>query len=194
MFELTFTVSCAWRWPAAVTVRVIGWRFAADTCTSAGGGGRSFNPWKAAKPTSPRMSTVAIQRPLVIACSRDSFLALAADGPAECGFCFVPVDEGVGAGELALGELQLGVADLQLGADADLLPGTGQAEVLSRRLHALRGDARLLAGSGQLRDGPLHVGGHRPSTAREVHLGLGRRDVGLLRGGLGVEAREDVPV
>jgi len=67
MFELTFTVSCAWRWPAAVTVRVIGWRFAADTCTSAGGGGRGFNPWKAAKPTSPRMSTVTIQRPLVIA-------------------------------------------------------------------------------------------------------------------------------
>src|SRR3954469_22289330 len=186
MFELTFTVSCAWRWPAAVTVRVIGWRFAADTCTSAGGGGRGFNPWKAAKPTSPRMSTVAIQRPLVISLlPRLPVVRLAADCAAECGFGLVAVDERVRASELALGELQLGVADLELGADSDLLPGAGEAEVLSGRLHALGGDARLLPGRRELCDGPLDVGGDGAAPRGEIDFRLRRGDFGLAHRGLG---------
>src|SRR5437764_872265 len=92
------------------------------------------------------MSTVAIQRPLVIACSRDSrMLAFSTTHRStEGGFCFVAVYQRVRAGKLALGELELGIAHFQLGPDADLLPGAGEAEVLSCGLHALCGDARLL--------------------------------------------------
>src|SRR4051794_21879183 len=182
MFELTFTVSCAWRCPAAVTVRVMACFFAVETCTSTGGGGRGRRPWKAAKPTSPRRSTVAIQRPLVIACSRDSrMLAFStAHRTAEGGFCFVTVYQCVRAGELALGELQLGIAHFQLRPDADLLPGASEAEVLARRLHALRGDARLLPGRGELGDGALHVGSDGAASGREIHLGERRGDVRLL--------------
>src|SRR5437764_1902202 len=142
------------------------------------------------------MSTVAIQRPLVIACSRDSrMLAFSTTHRStEGGFCFVAVYQRVRAGKLALGELELGIAHFELGPDADLLPGAGEAEVLSCGLHALGGDARLLPGRRELRDSPLDVGSDGAAPGREVHLGLGCADVGLFRGGLGVEACEDVPV
>src|SRR5256885_9219521 len=141
------------------------------------------------------MSTVAIQRPLVIACSRDSrMLAFSTTHRStEGGFCFVAVYQRVRAGKLALGELELGIAHFQLGPDADLLPGAGEAEVLSCGLHALCGDARLLSGRGELGDGALHVAGYVAAARTEIDLGLRRGDVRLGGLGLGGKAAEHVP-
>src|SRR5438445_2307031 len=206
MLELTFTVSCACRCPAAVTVRVIAPFFAAEVVTSTGGGGRGLRPWKVAKPTPATMSPAMIQRDFVIGCRR-LILGLgsveagswkwegssSARCPPQGGFGLAAVDQRIGARQLGLGQLQLGVAHLELRSDAHLLPGARQAQVLARRLQALDGDQRLLPRHRELRDRLLHVGGDAAPAVHQVVLGEQRSDPRLLDRGLGGESVEDVP-
>jgi hypothetical protein len=66
MLELTLTVSRAWTWPAAVTVRVTAPFFAGEVVTSTGGGGCGRRPCTVAKPVAAMISAAMIQRPVVM--------------------------------------------------------------------------------------------------------------------------------
>src|SRR5262245_39970116 len=124
MLELTFTVWCACRCPAAVTRRVMGPRLATEVVTSTGGGGFGNRPITVAAATPAMTSPAMIQRPLVIP------FPLAAGGPAQRRFGFVPVHQRVGARQLRLRQLELRVAHLELRPDPDLLAGARQPQVL----------------------------------------------------------------
>src|SRR6267378_4507310 len=79
---LTFTVSRAWRCPAAVTTRVTVPFFATEVVTSAGGGAFVRRPCTVAKPTTATTIPARIQRPFVISlstlCAAQGRLGLAA--------------------------------------------------------------------------------------------------------------------
>src|SRR6267143_341631 len=182
---LTFTVSRAWRCPAAVTTRVTVPFFATEVVTSAGGGGFGRRPCTVAKPTTATTNPARIQRPFVMSLST----LCAAQGR----FGLAAVHQRSNHVELRLRELQLRVAHLQLRTYAHLLPGARQPQALLRRLLRLLRDADLGAGGGQLRHGLLHVGGDAPAPAGEIVLGERDLDLRLAHVGLRREPGEDVP-
>src|SRR6267378_2264258 len=146
---LTFTVSRAWRCPAAVTTRVTVPFFATEVVTSAGGGAFVRRPCTVAKPTTATTIPARIQRPFVISlstlCAAQGRLGLAA------------VHQRSNHVELGLRELQLGVAHFQLRTHSHLLPGARQPQAFFRRLLRLLRDAGLGARGGQLRHRLPHV-------------------------------------
>src|SRR6267378_721845 len=182
---LTFTVSRAWRCPAAVTTRVTVPFLATEVVTSAGGGGFGRRPCTVAKPTTAITSPARIQRPFVMSLST----LCAAQGR----FGLAAVHQRSNHVELRLRELQLRVAHLQLRTYAHFLPGARQPQALLRRLLRLLRDADLGAGGGQLRHGLLHVGGDAPAPAGEIVLGERDLDLRLAHVGLRREPGEDVP-
>src|SRR6266852_1406605 len=108
MFELTLTVWCACRCPAAVTRRVMGPRLATEVVISTGVGGRGLSPSTFAANTPATTIPAMIQRPVVID------LPLTAGRPAQRRLRFVSVHQLVGARQLRLRQLQLRVAHLEL--------------------------------------------------------------------------------
>src|SRR6266403_1549491 len=132
---LTFTVSRAWRCPAAVTTRVTVPFFATEVVTSAGGGGFGRRPCTVAKPTTATTNPARIQRPFVMSLST----LCAAQGR----FGLAAVHQRSNHVELRLRELQLRVAHLQLRTYAHLLPGARQPQALLRRLLRLLRDLDL---------------------------------------------------
>src|SRR6267378_1171270 len=166
---LTFTVSRAWRCPAAVTTRVTVPFFATEVVTSAGGGAFGRRPCTVAKPTTATTIPARIQRPFVISlstlCAAQGRLGLAA------------VHQRSNHVELGLRELQLGVAHFQLRTHTHLLPGAREPQAFLRRLLRLLRDAGLGARGGELRHRLLHVGGDAAASAGEIVLG--ERDLDL---------------
>src|SRR6266404_3107521 len=182
---LTFTVSRAWRCPAAVTTRVTVPFFATEVVTSAGGGPFGRRPCTVAKPTTATTIPARIQRPFVMSlstlCAAQGRLGLAA------------VHQRSNHVELGLRELQLRVAHLQLRTHTHLLPGAREPQAFLRRLLRLLRDAGLGARGGELRHRFLHVGGDAAASAGEIVLGERNLDLRLAHVGLRRKAGEEVP-
>src|SRR5712671_5755296 len=119
---LTFTVSRAWRCPAAVTTRVTVPFFATEVVTSAGGGAFGRRPCTVAKPTTATTSPARIQRPFVMSlstlCAAQALfrrlLRLLCDAGLGAGggqlryrLLHVRSDAAASAGEIVLGERDL---------------------------------------------------------------------------------------
>src|SRR5882762_4004521 len=182
---LTFTVSRAWRCPAAVTTRVTVPFFATEVVTSAGGGAFGRRPCTVAKPTTATTSPARIQRPLVMSlstlCAAQGRLGLAA------------VHQRSNHVELRLRELQLRVAHFQLRTHSHLLPGAREPQAFFRRLLRLLRDAGLGTRGGELRHGLLHVGRDAEASAGEIVLRERDLDLGLAHVGLRRQPGEEIP-
>src|SRR6267142_465996 len=182
---LTFTVSRAWRCPAAVTTRVTVPFFATEVVTSAGGGAFVRRPCTVAKPTTATTIPARIQRPFVISlstlCAAQGRLGLAA------------VHQRSNHVELGLRELQLGVAHFQLRTHTHLLPGAREPQAFLRRLFRLLRDAGLLPRGGQLRNCLLYVRSDVAPAVRKVVLCKQHLDLRFPDIGVGAEAVEHVP-
>src|SRR3984893_817818 len=182
---LTFTVSRAWRCPAAVTTRVTVPFFATEVVTSAGGGGFGRRPCTVAKPTTATTTPARIQRPFVMSLST----LCAAHGR----FGLAAVHQRSNHVELRLRELQLRVAHLQLRTYAHFLPGAREPQAFLRGLLRLLRDADLGAGGRELRHGLLHVGGDAAAPADEIVLRERDLDLRLAHVGLRRKPGEEVP-
>src|SRR5512136_178916 len=139
-FEESFTCVAACSFPAAATLRVMAPFFTWVTCTCTGGSflGMSEAP---TMPTTARTKTAATMR-WVQDMRAVPFLQGAAHGPVQVGAGDDGVDAGLEEGQLRLGELEHGVADLELRGGAGLEAGGGEPQALLRRPQVLRGHHR----------------------------------------------------
>src|SRR5882672_1610245 len=183
---LTFTVSRAWRCPAAVTTRVTVPFLATEVVTSAGGGGFGRRPCTVAKPTTAITSPARIQRPFVMSLST----LCAAQGR----FGLAAVHQRSNHVQLRLRELQLRVAHFQLRPHTHFLARPRQPQPFLRRLLRLLRDAGLRARGAELRNCLLYVSGDAPAPAHEIVLRQPHLDLCLAHVRLCGEPGEDVPV
>src|SRR5467141_3481656 len=182
---LTFTVSRACRWPAAVTTRVTVPFFATEVVTSTGGGAFGRSPITVANATSATTPPARIQRPCVT--------SLSTLRPAEGRLSLAAVHQRTHQTELRLGELQLRIAHLELRTDADFLTRARQPQTFPGRLFRLLRHPRLRAGGGELGDRLLHVAGDRPPSVHEIVLRQGHLDLRLAHVRHRAQPVEEVP-